>query len=63
MERRGALFKFLNLFLCFLAVLHGMWDLSSPLQGWIRHLLQCKCGVLTTGLPGNSRVLFIEKEF
>ena len=34
-------------------MLHGLWDLSSPIRlnkgPW-----QLKCGVLTTGPPGNS---------
>ena len=38
---------------CFLAVPHGMWDLSSP-QGLNPCPLQWKPGVLTTGPPGKS---------
>ena len=40
---------------CFLAVPHGMWDLSSP-QGLNPCPLQWKRGVLTTGPPGKSLV-------
>ena len=38
----------------FLAMLHSMWDLSSPDQGWNLCPLQCKLRVLTSTPPGKS---------
>ena len=31
------------IFFFFLATLHGLWDLSSLIQGWNPYLLQFKC--------------------
>ena len=39
----------------FLAILSGMWDLSSPDQRSNPHLLHWKCGFLTTGPLGRSQ--------
>ena len=46
---------YLWLFFFFLATLYDLQDLSSPTRGWTHSL---KCGVLTTGMPGNS-LLFV----
>ena len=40
----------------FLAVPHGIWDLSSWTRG---QTLQWECGVLATGLPGKSFEIFL----
>ena len=39
--------------LFFFRLPRSLWDLSFPDQGSNLGLLQWKCGVLTTGLPGN----------
>ena len=45
-------------FILFLATQHGMWYLNSPTRN---RPLQCKCGVLTTGLSEKSSdVLILE---
>ena len=43
----------------FLAVPPDLWDLSSPTRDGTRAALQWKRGVLTTGLPRNSRMQLI----
>ena len=40
-------------FFFFLAAPCGLWDFSSPTRDWT-WALGSKCGVLTTGPPGNS---------
>ena len=42
------------LFVCFLAAMHGMWDLSSETWDQIHAPLQWKYRILTTGPPGKS---------
>ena len=46
----------------FLAMLHGMWDLSSPTWDGIQCPLSWKYGVLTTGLPGELLILSLFKK-
>ena len=43
-----------NSFCFFLAGLHGLWDPRSLTRDRTWGPQQWKCGVLTTGLPGNS---------
>ena len=40
-----------------------MWDLSSPDQGAHPYSLLWKLGVLATGLPGKSQLLFLDFNF
>ena len=43
-------------FFFFLAIPCGLWDLSSPTEGWTP-ALAVKVKVLATGLPGNSLII------
>ena len=52
-----------SIFFFFLAVPHGLWDLSSPDQGSNTGPLPWKCGVLTTGPPGNSKLFLLRTIF
>ena len=47
------------LFVCFLAIPLGMWELSFLDQGSNPHALQWKHRFLTTGLPRKSPLTFI----
>ena len=46
------------LFIHFISASHDLWDLSSPTRYWTCALSSEKCGVLTTGPPGNSMSIF-----
>ena len=51
------------LFFFFLAMLHGVWDLSSLTRDRNQALLHWECGVLTTGPPGKALLAILIRPF